>query len=348
MKKRIIVLLFIVGAFLAAAFPAWRQFQAMQAATQEDEPLIIAYGNIDVRQVNLAFRVEGRLQELVFEEGDAIKRGELVGTLDPVTFEAEVDLRKAELAAARAGLQRLEAGYRPQEIAIARAAVTEREATLATFQAEFERRQALVNDGAISKQSFDDIQARRDEAQARLQSAREELALRLEGYRQEDIAQAQAQMASREAQLTIARTRLEDTKLYAPTSGTVLTRVLEPGSIVRAGETVLTVSLADPVWARVYIPEQDLGRIHPGMKALIYTDSRPDHPYKGQVGFISPKAEFTPKNVETPELRTRLVYRLRVVVDNPDGGLRQGMPVTVKLNPNQDDSARRTTMHQED
>jgi HlyD family secretion protein len=111
----------------------------------------------------------------------------------------------------------------------------------------------------------------------------------------------------------------------------LLTRIAEPGAIVAAGQTVATLSLNDPIWVRAYVPEPDLGKIWPGMPAEILTDSRPDRPYKGHVGFISPEAEFTPKNVETPRLRTDLVFRLRVVADNPDEGLRQGMPVTVTL-----------------
>jgi HlyD family secretion protein len=113
----------------------------------------------------------------------------------------------------------------------------------------------------------------------------------------------------------------------------VFTRAQEPGAILQTGTTVLTVSLQKPVWVRAYIEEPDLGRIHPGMNVQVYSDSKPGKAYEGKIGYISPRAEFTPKTVETSELRTSLVYRLRVVVENPDDGLRQGMPVTVKLQP---------------
>ncbi|MDD4073641.1 MAG: efflux RND transporter periplasmic adaptor subunit, partial [Desulfobacterales bacterium] len=128
-----------------------------------------------------------------------------------------------------------------------------------------------------------------------------------------------------------AQRQLADTRLTAPAGGILLTRAKEPGSIVAAGQTVAVVSLTDPVWVRAYVAEPDLGHIWPGMPAEIITDTRPDTPYQGHVGFISPEAEFTPKNVETPRLRTDLVYRFRVVADNPDQGLRQGMPVTVRI-----------------
>jgi HlyD family secretion protein len=332
MKKKAVVLIVIAGLALGAGYPASRWYAMRQHASDPaGDPILTAYGNVDIRQLDLAFRVDGRLQALHFEEGDRIEKGALVAELDPQPIAEEVALREAELNATRVVLQGFEGGYRSQEIETARATVAEREATLATLDAEYARRESLARDHVISQQAFDDSRARRDEAAARLESAREELALREEGFRAADIAQARAQVASREAQLRISRTRLDDTRLIAPSPGIMLTRVLEPGSIVGVGKTVVTLALNDPVWVRAYIPEPALGKIHPGMEALVFTDSRPDHPYRGQIGFISPEAEFTPKSVETPDLRTRLVYRFRVVVENPDDGLRQGMPVTVKL-----------------
>ncbi len=130
-----------------------------------------------------------------------------------------------------------------------------------------------------------------------------------------------------------AETALADTAIAAPADGTILTRIREPGAIVGAGASVYTLALDRPVWVRAYVAEPDLGRVHPGQRALVYTDSRPDAPYPGQIGFVSPTAEFTPKSVQTTELRTDLVYRLRVVVGEPDDGLRQGMPVTVRIPP---------------
>ncbi|HYG36697.1 MAG TPA: efflux RND transporter periplasmic adaptor subunit, partial [Clostridia bacterium] len=162
-------------------------------------------------------------------------------------------------------------------------------------------------------------------------SAREQLNLLEAGFRSEEKAQAKAELARAEAALARAELRVEDTVLKAPSDGVVLTRAQEPGAILQPGTTVLTVSLVKPVWVRAYIEEPNLGHIHPGMKVNIYTDTRPDRPYTGQIGYISPRAEFTPKNVETPQLRTSLVYRLRIVVENPDEGLRQGMPVTVRM-----------------
>ncbi len=178
---------------------------------------------------------------------------------------------------------------------------------------------------------MDDAEASLELAEAQVQSAKATLRLAQEGFREEDIAAAIAAREATAARVAAAETALADTVLAAPSDGVILTRIREKGAIVASGAPVYAESLNDPAWVRAYVDEPNLGRIHPGMKALIYTDTRPETPYRGQIGFISPRAEFTPKSVETPELRTALVYRLRVIVDGAGEGLRQGMPVTVRL-----------------
>ena len=200
----------------------------------------------------------------------------------------------------------------------------------------YERRLSLVQSGSISKQQYDDTLADRDAAEAQDQLSKADLALALAGFRVEDIQEARANLAAAKARLAQAEINLQDTEIHSPADGIILTRVREPGAIVSAGQTVYTLQLLSPVWIRTYVSERDLGRIYQGMPADVYTDSQPAKPHHGQIGFISPVAEFTPKNVETTDLRTELVYRLRVIVDNPDNGLRQGMPVTVKLKLNPD------------
>ena len=187
---------------------------------------------------------------------------------------------------------------------------------------------------ALSREEFDQRRSTYEEAEARLKTARESQRLVEIGPRQEDIDAARAMLAAEEAAVIQSGRRLADSDLIAPGPGTILTRARERGAIVQAGETVFTLTLASPVWVRTYVNERDLGRVRPNMAAEVRTDSAPDKVYRGYVGFISPTAEFTPKTVETRELRTDLVYRLRVIVDNPDGGLRQGMPVTVVLDLN--------------
>jgi HlyD family secretion protein len=168
-------------------------------------------------------------------------------------------------------------------------------------------------------------------AEAQAKSARESQRLVELGPRQEDIDAGRALLAEQEAMLVQSQRRLDDSDLIGPGDGIILTRARERGAIVQPGEVVFTLTLASPVWVRTYVGERDLGLIRPDMPAQVTTDSDPSRPYPAHVGFISPTAEFTPKAVETRELRTDLVYRLRVVVDNPDGGLRQGMPVTVSF-----------------
>ncbi|HXN10367.1 MAG TPA: HlyD family efflux transporter periplasmic adaptor subunit, partial [Steroidobacteraceae bacterium] len=173
--------------------------------------------------------------------------------------------------------------------------------------------------------------AARDEARARLEASEQALAEQRNGYRAQEVAEAQANHTRALAAAAESAQRLADGVLTAPADGIVLTRAVEPGSILGVGTPVFTISLRAPVWARVYVSEPDLGRVAPGRAVLLYTDSHPEHPYHGRIGFVSPDAEFTPKNVETPELRTALVYRTRVIVTDADDALRQGMPVTVRL-----------------
>lgn len=324
-KRKLLVAMLVM--VLLAAVLGWRGCRHRERVKGD----LVLYGNVDIRKVDLGFRVGGRLAEIRVEEGDRATSGRLLARLDDGPYRDDLNLARARHDQAVAILAKLEAGSRPQEIAQARALVAERLATVGTLELEFRRSRNLVEDGAISRQAFDDVTARLAEARARLATARQALKLAVEGFRTEDIAAARAEVRAAAARLAQAETRLTDTELLAPDTGVVLTRVLEPGAIVPAGAAVLSLTLDDPVWVRVYVDEPDLGRVYPGMPAQVFTDSAPRQPYRGQVGFISPEAEFTPKTVQTEELRTRLVYQLRVVVANPDRGLRQGMPVTVRL-----------------
>ncbi|MBS0288658.1 MAG: secretion protein HlyD [Proteobacteria bacterium] len=289
------------------------------------------HGNVDIRQVDLGFRVSGRLETMLFEEGDSIKKGELLATLDKIPFEHDVANLRAQVDAALANLKKLNTGNRPQEIQEALAKVNEKQVTYENAKKSLNRKQDLLTQRYASKQEYDDAYAAANEAQAQLKSAQEALKLIKEGYRAEDIAAGGAQLEAINAQLATALSHLQDTDLRAPNDGVILTRIKEPGAILPIGTSVYTLSLVNPVWVRAYVSEQNLGLLKPGMNTLIYTDSAPNKPYHGQIGFISPQAEFTPKNIETKELRTDLVYRLRITVQDEEGYLRQGMPVTVVI-----------------
>jgi HlyD family secretion protein len=297
----------------------------------KDESRLVLQGNIDVRQVNLAFKVAGRVESLAVDEGDAVTAWQVVATLDKRYFHDDLRAARARRDAAAANLARLEHGSRPEEIAQSRALLGQQQAALDLAKQEYARSERLVGSAAVSREEFDVFRALQKVAQANVKYVQESLRLAEIGPRREDIDAARAQLAGEDAAVIQSERRLADSDLIAPGPGVILTRARERGAIVQAGETVFTLTLATPVWVRTYVNEQDLGRVRPGMAAEVRTDSAPNRAYPARVGFISPTAEFTPKTVETRELRTDLVYRLRVIVDNPDGGLRQGMPVTVTL-----------------
>ena len=268
---------------------------------------------------------------MLVEEGDTVNKGQLLATLETEIYDADVEAAKADVGAKKAALDRLLAGSRPEEIKKARQNAEAIQAQLTDAQTTLKRTQQLASDRFAPLQQLDADQARVNNLQALLRAAQQELSMAVQGPRTEDITQARAQLRASHAQLLLALRRLDYTRLYAKQGGVINTRIVEPGAVVQPNTPVYTVALTDPVWVRTYISEPDLGRVHSGTKAEIFSDSRPDHPYEGWVGFISPVAEFTPKTVETPQLRTSLVYRLRVYVKNSDTSLLQGMPVTVRL-----------------
>jgi HlyD family secretion protein len=290
-------------------------------------------GNVEIRQVNLAFKVAGRIVRLNVDEGDAVREGQVLASLDKVYFEDSLAQAQSQRDQSAANLAKMVAGNRKEDIAQAEANVADREATFANAGETFERADRLLKTGSGTRKAYDDAFAARKEAQARLNLARHALDLMRAGFRREDIDLARAQLAQRDAELAQARRNLADAELKAPSTGTVLTRVRENGAIVNAGETTFVLSLTSPVWVRSYVSELDLGRVRPGMEVEVRTDSPSIAPLTGRIGFISQTAEFTPKTVETRELRTALVYRLRVVLDDPANSLRQGMPITISVPP---------------
>lgn len=315
----------LLAGILYFAFTAWKH--------NRDLDLLVIYGNVDIRQVDLGFRVSGRLAKMLVEEGDEIKAGDLLAVLDKAPYEADLAAAKAQLAQAEANYARLKHGSRPQEIEEARATVRERQATFDNAALLFKRQSEQIKIGSTSQQAYDDALAAKNEAEALLKNAKEALSLAEEGFRKEDIEAGHAAMETAKAQLESAKLNLKDTEIFSPSNGIMLTRVREPGAIVAPQSIIYTLSLYEPVWVRAYVPETYLGRIKPGLKVQVISDSYPDKPLKGQIGFISPQAEFTPKTVETIELRTDLVYRLRILVKDPKSQLRQGMPVTIKIHP---------------
>lgn len=322
-KRLILIVLFV--ALLVGAF-ATRGFGLLPPA---GGPLTL-YGNVDIREVDLGFRVGGRIAEIPVEEGARVTRGTLLARLDQASIDSAVGQADAQVAQAQAQLQRLENGSRTQEVAQAQARLAAAQAAAADAERDHARRKPLVEPGAISRDLWDQTVAARDRAQAQLAEARAALSLVQTGARSEDVAAARAALRAAQAARTSIGTDLGDTRLLASVDGVVVTRAREPGAIVGPGETVFTLAIDKPLRVRAYVAEGQLSRVAPGMKVTVTADGNPTR-YSGTIGYISPRAEFTPKTVETSDLRTDLVYRLRIVVDNADGKLRQGQPVTIEV-----------------
>ena len=325
-NRRPIVIAVVVVAVIAGGVYYWKN-----RAAHDPQAAFSMWGNVDVHQVELGFRVSGRVAKLNVDEGDRVAPGTVLAQLDRVPFETDVAAATAQVAMAQAQFDKATRGYRSEEIAQAAAAVRQREADIANARVTAERLQGLFPQGAVTRQQLDDSEARVRESDAQLTSAREQLSLVTRGSRIEDIQTQEANLASAKANLEKARTALEDATLTAPSGGIVSVRAREVGAIVQAGQTLYTVALTDPVWIRAYVPQPRLGRIKPGMTVKIEIDSEPNKQFDGTVGFISPEAEFTPKSVQTEQVRDDLVYRLRVVAKDSANVFRQGMPVTVRV-----------------
>jgi HlyD family secretion protein len=319
----------LAGMLVAAAVGLWWWL----ADGHQHSNAIVLYGNVDLRQADLPFNASERVTEVLVQEGDHVKSGQVMARLDPTRIEPQVAKAEADVAAAQQVVNRLRAGSRPEEIAQARANVLAAQADGANARRQYDRLVELARSSsgrAVSRQDLDSARAVLEVADAKLAVNRKALDLQLAGPRKEDIAQAEAQVKSDEAQLALLRRQLADTELRAPLDGVVRSRLVEPGEIVSPQKAAFTLAIIDPKWIRAYIAEPDLGSVREGIAATVTTDAFPT-PFEGWIGFISPVAEFTPKTVQTEELRSSLVYEIRVFVKDPADKLRLGMPATVHL-----------------
>ena len=328
MKKRIIPIALVA---LAAVGVAW-WLTHRHAASDE----VVLYGNVDLREVNLAFNDSQRITSVLVREGDTVRKGQVLARLDTSRLEPQLAQARAQAAAQRAVVDRLHHGSRPEEVAQARANLMLSRADARQAHDGYQRLEAVFKSSsgrAVSRQELDDAKAQADVADAKVAVSRKALQLALLGPRQEDIAQAQAMLDGEQAQVALLEQELADAQLRAPLDAVVRSRVAEPGDMASPQKTALTLAITDPKWVRAYVSEADLGRVGPGMAATVAVDSFPGQRFEGWVGFISPVAEFTPKTVQTQELRSSLVYEIRVFVKDPDDRLRLGMPATVYLLP---------------
>ncbi len=324
-RRRFIALTAVASLGLAGALLYW------WARSRPATNVLTLYGNVDIWEVQPAFNDNGPVSRMLVVEGDRVRKGELIARMDDSRYAARFAAATHTAANLRAVLLRLTHGSRPQEIAQAKAAMEGLRAIYRNAEINYARTLALIPQGIASIQDRDDARAQVRAADANYQAALQTYSLAVEGPRREDIIAARNAYAAAVAAAAVAARELADTRLRSPANGVVEDRILEPGDMASPATPVYIIALTSPLWVRAYVPERDLGRIAPGTPAQIMTDSYPGRRYRGWVGYISPTAEFTPKTVETPELRTQLVYQVRIYACNTRGELRLGMPATVHI-----------------
>jgi len=324
MNKKLILIAVVVAAIAGGVWYATRNIT-------ENATALILQGNVDIRQVDLAFNASGRVAQMQVREGDRVSPGQVIARLDTTRLSLGLDQARAQADVLRSQLDKLKAGTRPEEIAQAAAERDAAQVAVREARQLYDRQVGLVAKHFIARQQVDSAKNALAAAQQRLKAANEVLSLARIGPRTEDIAAAEASLAAQQAVVAGLEHDISEGTLHAPEAGVIENRVLEPGDMASPQKTVYTLALTEPVWARVYLPERALGRVPPGARAVMSTDSHPDRKYAAWVGYVSPSAEFTPKSVETPELRTSLVYQARVFACEGQDELRQGMPVTVTI-----------------
>lgn len=338
MKKGFLLIILILLLIAGGGVYGFKKYNNSRQA-DESGPLKI-FGTIEIRDAALAFNEQERIKEVMAVEGEQVKAGQILARLKTDRLEAVLAELKAQTAAQLQLVTRLKTGNRPEEIEQARAEVKAAAAKVKNSRQIITRLKKTSRSGATSIQDKENAQSELKIQEAQLEVRKKALDLALQGPRKEDIAMAEQQLKALQAKISLLNIRLQDMTLTAPSPGIIQTRILEVGEMAGPGKPVFILALNDPKWVRAYIPEPQLNRINPGMKARVFSDSFPGRPIEGWVGYLSPVAEFTPRTVQTEDLRTKLVYEVRIFVKDEENRLRLGMPVTVVVseNPNQDAS----------
>ena len=387
MKKPIVVLLVLVAVAGAAVL-------AFRGAGKRPEDRLIVSGNIELTEVTIAFKTAGRLVERSVNEGDNVKKGQIIARLDRdqlaaqrdresaavasseaqlvqartgvdwqrATLNADIESKRAELAAVEAKLSEMKNGARPQEKQDAHAAVEAAAAELERAKRDWDRAQALYKNDDISTAQYDQYRKTFENAQAAHKSAIERESLVLAGpraeqiggqaaqveraraalkmaeanalelkRREQDLTARRAEIARSKANVTVIDTQLNDTVAASPVDGVVLVKSADVGEVLAPGTTVVTVGDIDHPWLRAYINETDLGKVRIGSPVKVTTDSYKGKVYNGKISFISSQAEFTPKQIQTQQERVKLVYRIKIDVENPGRELKSNMPVDAEI-----------------
>ncbi|WP_243372450.1 HlyD family efflux transporter periplasmic adaptor subunit [Geotalea sp. SG265] len=323
MKKKIAMIAALAVVVAAIGYLVLRR--------EPDTGRLAVSGTIEVVSVEASFKVPGRVKSRLVDEGEAVRVGQVLALLEPEDLSHEVARLEAERSVMQASLAELEAGSRREEVAQAQAAVVRAEAEANRLDKEYVRDKALFAREVISQRQLDASRAAFETSRAASREAREAFALVRKGPRRERIEQAKGRLREAEAALAQAQTRLGYATLTAPINGLVLSKHAEPGELVAAGSPIVTLGDITDTWLRAYISETDLGRVKVGQPVLVKVDTYPGRSYRGRVTFISPEAEFTPKNVQTEKERVKLVYRIKITVPNPRMDLKPGMPADAEI-----------------
>ncbi|MDV7449157.1 HlyD family efflux transporter periplasmic adaptor subunit [Acinetobacter baumannii] len=330
MNKKVIAGILVVIAVVAIGFWVW----GYNHKKQLDNNVLTLYGNVDIRQVSLAFEQSGRIQKLLVQEGDKVQAGQVLAALNTNALQIQAKQAQAQLKAQQEAIVKQEVGARPEEITQAKAQLASAQAGLDKTNKNLQRLQILVSstDGrAISQQELDYAKSNQHSADAAVRERQANLELLIKGARKEDREATRAQYEVTKANLDLINYNLTQAELRSPVNAVVRARLQEVGDMTTAQKAVYTLALTNPKWIRVYVNEQDLSSIKMGSTAQIIRDAYPNQPMNGKIGYISSVAEFTPKTVQTEEIRTTLVYEVRVYVHDPNDQLKMGQPVTVKV-----------------
>lgn len=329
-KRPFIVRLIGLTILIAAICYLWWQYGPV---AQRGLPpgKITATGTIEATEVDVSSEIGGRLDQLLTDEGRSVEKGDMLAKTDDSRIRAEVERAEAALKSARATLEDLEAGARLEELESARAGVELAHATLDLAEAEWRRAKDLFEKGILSESLRDSARANLDVAKGQYDTAQENLRLLEAGFRPDQIEAAQWQVKQAEAALKLANVEQKKTEIFAPIAGVILVKDSEQGEVILPGVPIVTIADLDDMWVKIYIDETNIGRIKLGQKAGVKVDSFPDKEFAGEITYISDEAEFTPKNIQTREDRVKLVFAVKIGIDNAGGLLKPGMYADIEL-----------------
>jgi HlyD family secretion protein len=316
--------------------PVFLLIVLLNACTQNNDSLVESTGTIEATQIDIRAEVGGRILELYFDEGDRIKPADIFARLDHEKLGYELQQAEARVRELKAKLALLQKGFRDAEVERAKEFLLESEVQLKEQRREFERIKTLFDKEVVSVDVRDRAETAYESALKRYGMAKKDYQIYQEGYRKEEIASAKAANESAEAAVRLIQRNIQDATVVIPCDGVINERYVEPGEFVAPGTLLATVINLQDMWIMAYVSEKNLGKVRLGQTGKVFVDSYPDREFPGKVTYISPEAEFTPKNIQTREERVKLVYGVKVQIDNTEEILKPGMPadVTIEVNNN--------------